>query len=211
MNPHFLFGEKREKIDLASANFAGRSRVIFAFLTLIFITVSVLLYISINLDKEISQISNDSKIKTKEQQLLRNTNTIPLKSFSKKTLKNKPRIVHFPISTESEENFVYKTRAIVDPMSHVSSNDESIIQDDYVGQFEKGECIPSAQWQVQSYTTCNSVHEINLRDSGQHHKNMPKDDKSSLLGHGWFRHTWKLTTGALGEVLVIKTLRSVLY
>lgn len=210
INPHFLFEEKREKMDLTSVSFNRRLRVISALLTLIFITTSVLFYISIDLDMQNSKIKNISQMATREQQLLRNRNIIPLKSFSTKTEKTRPRIVHYPIPTESEEKYVHKIRLIVDPMSHVSSGDESIPQDDYVGQFEKGDCVPSAQWQVQSYTTCNSVHEINLRDSGENHGKTQKDDQVTLLGHGWFRQTWKSTSGVLGEVYVIKTLRSVL-
>jgi serine/threonine protein kinase len=64
-------------------------------------------------------------------------------------------------------------------------------------------CLPSADWQTQSFLNCNQLHEIDVRSetTAQNHQ---------LLGQGWFRSAWKYTTTTGtggGESVVLKTLR----
>lgn len=77
-------------------------------------------------------------------------------------------------------------------------------------------CVPMADWQTQSFVTCNILHEI---DMGLGASETDTDANSSTpssmaaqqslkpLGEGWFRTTWKMETGA--DTVVLKTLRVV--
>jgi len=66
--------------------------------------------------------------------------------------------------------------------------------------YSRAVCQPMADWQLQSFPTCNLVHEASLLAAM-----MPMDDDLNVLGRGWFRTTWKLDTAF--DSLVLKTLR----
>ena len=76
---------------------------------------------------------------------------------------------------------------------------------------------PMQPWQTKSFPTCNLIHEINIQDQDKGNQNKQKqskvasyvNDAVSILGSGWFRHTWKFTAGLSSETAVIKTLRYV--
>lgn len=65
-------------------------------------------------------------------------------------------------------------------------------------EFEDGDCKAQYQWQLESYPTCNLLHEQEL--------GLLVKDEVQLLGHGYWRDVWKVIDGDQ-EVYVLKTLR----
>lgn len=97
----------------------------------------------------------------------------------------------------------------------------------------RSECEPMAKWQTMSFPTCNSLHEINVFASSAtlsyfhprrrardalRFRRFPRQEQerafplseafaARMLGHGWFRHAWKVTDRYHGTSVAIKTLR----
>ena len=140
-----------------------------------------------------------------------------------KNIHSKPRIV-FLYESQLWPHDSYEP----DPMLAVNQGEETIPQPDQ--DDKETNCIPMTVWQTQKFPTCNTVHEIALKSSG-HQSSIdlsriaskyvsdfmdPKlseksveysDDNAMLLGKGWFRHSWLLTS--LTEKIIFKTLRYV--
>jgi serine/threonine protein kinase len=74
----------------------------------------------------------------------------------------------------------------------------------------KDPCVPMADWQTQSFVTCNVLHEIDMGlGASETDTDASTTPAQSLkpLGEGWFRTTWKMDTAT--DTTVLKTLRVV--
>jgi hypothetical protein len=72
-------------------------------------------------------------------------------------------------------------------------------------------CVPMADWQTQSFVTCNILHEIDMGlGASETNTDARTTPAQSLkpLGEGWFRTTWKMDA-AQDATTVLKTLRVV--
>jgi hypothetical protein len=122
-----------------------------------------------------------------------------------------PRVVHL------EGDKSQPTVAIVD-------NDTTTTNDNNIKRESADEitattdpCVPMADWQTQSFVTCNILHEIDMglgayetdtdTDASSTSTSMPAQSLTPL-GEGWFRTTWKMETVA-DTTTVLKTLRVV--
>jgi hypothetical protein len=76
--------------------------------------------------------------------------------------------------------------------------DSSAYDDGRSDEFEVGDCKAQYQWQLESYPTCNLLHEHDL--------GLVSEEKVDLLGNGYWRDVWKITDGGQVEH-VLKTLR----
>ena len=76
--------------------------------------------------------------------------------------------------------------------------DSSAYDDGRRDELEDGDCKAQYQWQLESYPTCNLLHEHDL--------GLLSEEKVSPLGNGYWRDVWKVSDGAQVEH-VLKTLR----
>ena len=146
------------------------------------------------------------------------SSSFPLFCFLKRQQKRQasPRVVHLDPGPSPAANGVripaaaddYSTltRKIVtdnSTMAHIS-----LLVATEKRPTDKGdECVPMAEWQTQSFATCNTVHEIDLPASTQEQTRDDTETTLKPLGEGWFRTTWKLES--LQDTSVLKTLRVV--
>ena len=98
-----------------------------------------------------------------------------------------------------------------DEMLHAPPGFEASEQDRMKPDYTQGDCVPMHDWQTKSFPNCNLIHEYDMNAAGpgtyKNNTNLVLEDSLVLLGQGWFRHTWRLNTGATGESVVLKTLR----
>lgn len=136
----------------------------------------------------------------------------------------KSRVFHYSTEVEryptmiiSEMNHQSKeihttTYKIMDSMLHVNKEEESIIQPELENQSDN-RCVPMHEWQTKRFPTCNSIHELDLKqlsNIGFRNRTNIYDaqrDTFDIIGNGWFRNTWKIIFGHSLETVVLKTLR----
>lgn len=96
-----------------------------------------------------------------------------------------------------------------DPMLHAPPGFEAAPQDRMKPDYTQGDCVPMHDWQTKSFPNCNLVHEYDLKAAGpniyKNSTNLVLEDDMVLLGQGWFRHAWRLST--VNENVILKTLR----
>ena len=94
-------------------------------------------------------------------------------------------------------------------MLHAPPGFEAAPQDRMKPDYTQGDCVPMHDWQTKSFPNCNLVHEYDLLAAGpniyKNSTNLVLEDNMVLLGQGWFRHAWRLST--VNENVILKTLR----
>jgi serine/threonine protein kinase len=128
-----------------------------------------------------------------------------------------PRVVHLDGSEIKSRLPV----AIVDnPVADTATTNNNIRQPAMV---PVDPCVPMADWQTQSFVTCNMIHEIDMAVAASETTTATKDTATTLtkdttaatassasltpLGEGWFRTTWRMDNADQDETVVLKTLR----
>lgn len=136
----------------------------------------------------------------------------------------RPRIVFYKSSPWLSNSHI--SSFMVDPILSVNPGEECIPQPDRNTE-EGNNCVPMESWQTAVFPTCNIIHELDIGRLDTHSdllqtkiraKHMTQlamslNDKKlkyfdytlNIIGKGWFRHTWLLSS-PLDDV-VLKTLR----
>jgi hypothetical protein len=115
-----------------------------------------------------------------------------------------PRVVHL------DGDKSRPTVAILDNDSNNNNNNINRESTAEIAPATMDPCVPMADWQTQSFVTCNILHEIDMGLGASETDTDASMNARSLkpLGEGWFRTTWKMDA-AKDATTVLKTLRVV--
>jgi hypothetical protein len=122
----------------------------------------------------------------------------------------------FVLLHDDNENhkFMLTNRTIIfDPMLQVAYQEKTVEQPTTADKDTAEKCVPMKPWQTKSFPTCNSMHELNIQDWGDRRSPVKgtnvryKNDQYDIIGNGWFRNTWKVSSASMFETFVFKSLR----
>jgi hypothetical protein len=94
--------------------------------------------------------------------------------------------------TKNSQKYPYEYM-MIDPMLHVSPGEESVSQP--VLRERNDNCVPMQPWQLESYPTCNIIHELDLDLSGMN-TNMNEKVKNGMKVFSTFLNKSKIKNGS---------------